>query len=69
MYPAKYLSFPDECTGIRVQVQHLKAYGSSDLLNGDLVDPRYHYITLRGKSTDIPDLAGTRQLNDFAETS
>ena len=52
-------SFPDECTGIRAHVQHLKAYGSSDPLNGDLVDPRYHYVTPRGKSPDIMGLAGT----------
>ena len=52
-------SFPDECTGIRAHVQHLKAYGSSDPLNGDLVDPRYHYVTPRGKSPDIQGLAGT----------
>ena len=52
-------SFPDECTGIRAHVQHLKAYGSSDPLNGDLVDPRFHYVTPRGKSPDIQGLAGT----------
>ena len=52
-------SFPDECTGIRAHVQHLKAYGSSDPLNGDLVDPRFHYVTPRGKSPDILGLAGT----------
>ena len=52
-------SFPDECTGIRAHVQHLKAYGSPDPLNGDLVDPRYHYVTPRGKSPDILGLAGT----------
>ncbi|MCK5116083.1 MAG: glucosaminidase domain-containing protein [Candidatus Aegiribacteria sp.] len=52
-------SFPDECTGIRAHVQHLKAYGSADPLNGDLVDPRYHYVTPRGKSPDILGLAGT----------
>ena len=52
-------SFPDECTGIRAHVQHLKAYGSSDPLNGDLVDPRYHYVTPLGKSPDIQGLAGT----------
>ena len=40
-------------------MQHLKAYGSSDPLNGDLVDPRHHYVTPRGKSPDIQGLAGT----------
>ena len=43
LYDQPGLSFPDECTGIRAHVQHLKAYGSSDPLNGDLVDPRYHF--------------------------
>ena len=52
-------SFADERTGIRAHVQHLKAYGSPDPLNGDLIDPRFHYVTPRGKSPDIPGLAGT----------
>ena len=52
-------SFADERTGVRAHVQHLKAYGSSDPLNGDLVDPRFHYVTPRGKSPDIQGLAGT----------
>ncbi len=52
-------SFADERTGVRAHVQHLKAYGSSDPLNGELVDPRFHYVTPRGKSPDILGLAGT----------
>ncbi len=68
-------SFADERTGVRAHVQHLKAYGSSDPLNGDLVDPRYCYVTPRGKSPDIFGLAGTwaadrlygEKLNDLLE--
>lgn len=30
--------------GIRAQIQHLKAYASTDSLNGSCVDPRFHYV-------------------------
>ena len=30
--------------GIRAQIQHLKAYASTDSLNGACVDPRFHYV-------------------------
>jgi hypothetical protein len=53
------LFFPDEQTGIRAHVQHLKAYGSPDPLVGELVDPRYRYVSPRGKSPYIQGLAGT----------
>jgi hypothetical protein len=52
-------SFPDERTGVRAHVQHLKAYASTDPLNGELVDPRYHYVEPKGKAPDIFGLAGT----------
>lgn len=51
--------FPDERTGVRAHVQHLKAYGSTDPLVGELVDPRYHYVSPRGKSPGILGLSGT----------
>lgn len=51
--------FPDERTGVRAHVQHLKAYGSADPLVGELVDPRYQYVSPKGKSPDIQGLAGT----------
>ena len=38
------LSFPDVRTGIRAQVQHLKAYGSTDALKNSAVDPRFKYV-------------------------
>ena len=38
-------SFPDVRTGIRAQIQHLKAYGSAELLKNVCVDPRFGYVT------------------------
>jgi len=52
------LSFPDPETGIRAQIQHLKAYGSVDPLNGVLVNPRFRFVR-RGSSPTIEGLAGT----------
>ena len=37
-------TFPDARTGVRAQVQHLKAYASSASLNNTLVDPRFHLV-------------------------
>ena len=51
--------FPDERTGIRAHVQHLKGYGSAEPLCGELVDPRYKWINPKGRSPDIFSLAGT----------
>jgi hypothetical protein len=53
------LFFPDERTGVRAHIQHLKGYGSTDPLVGGQVDPRYPYITPKGKSPSIAGLAGT----------
>ena len=39
------ISFPDVRTGIRAQVQHLKAYASTDDLNQECVDERFGYVT------------------------
>lgn len=39
------LKFDDIRTGIRAQVQHLKAYASKEDLNQDLVDERFEYVT------------------------
>ena len=36
--------FPDVTTGIRAQVQHLKAYASDEPLNQACVDPRFNYV-------------------------
>ena len=37
-------SFPDVRTGVRAQIQHLKAYGSTDPLVNSQVDPRFHLV-------------------------
>lgn len=36
--------FPDVRTGIRAQIQHLKAYATADTLNQECVDDRYQYV-------------------------
>ena len=41
---AKGATFPDVRTGIRAQVQHLKAYGSDEPLKKECVDPRFQYV-------------------------
>lgn len=38
-------SYPDVRTGIRAQIQHLKAYATTDPLNQECVDERYEYVT------------------------
>ena len=43
------LVFPDVRTGIRAQVQHLKAYACEDNLNEACVDPRFDKV-LRGSA-------------------
>jgi hypothetical protein len=53
------LYFPDERTGVRAHVQHLKAYGSTEPLVCEQVDPRYSYVMPKGKSPTIQGLAGT----------
>lgn len=41
---AQGASFDDVRTGIRAQVQHLKAYASDEALNNECVDPRFTYV-------------------------
>lgn len=38
-------SFATMREGIRAQIQHLKAYGSTAALNNECVDPRFKYVT------------------------
>lgn len=38
-------SYPDVRTGIRAQIQHLKAYATEDALEQECVDDRYEYVT------------------------
>ncbi|MDR0414747.1 MAG: glucosaminidase domain-containing protein [Prevotellaceae bacterium] len=51
--------FPDELTGIRAHIQHLKAYASREPLAGELIDPRFHFVSPKGKAPTIDALAGT----------
>ena len=37
-------SFPDPRTGVRAQIQHLKAYASSEALVNECVDPRFSLV-------------------------
>ena len=37
-------SYPDVRTGIRAQIQHLKAYATADALEHECVDDRYSYV-------------------------
>lgn len=38
-------SFPDPRTGVRAQIQHLKAYASTEALVNERVDPRFSLVT------------------------
>lgn len=51
------LSFPDERTGIRAQIQHLKGYASVEPLAQACADPRYRYIS-RGCAPVFEQLSG-----------
>ena len=55
--PGEFNWFPDVRTGVRAQVQHLKAYASHDSLNNWCVDPRFNYVT-RGCAPYVEDLGG-----------
>lgn len=51
------LSFSDDRTGIRAQIQHLKAYASKENLFLDCVDPRYKYVS-KGCAPTFEQLSG-----------
>lgn len=53
------LRFETAELGVRAHIQHLKAYGSADVLVQDLVDPRYKYVVPKGKAPTFYELAGT----------
>lgn len=42
-------SYPDVRTGVRAQIQHLKAYATEDILAQECVDERYEYV-LKGSA-------------------
>lgn len=51
------LSFPDDRTGVRAQIQHLKAYASVEPLMQACVDPRYEYVS-KGCAPTFERLSG-----------
>ena len=51
------LTFADDRTGIRAQIQHLKAYASTDPLMQACVDPRYKHVS-KGCAPTFERLAG-----------
>lgn len=51
------LSFPDSRTGIRAQIQHLKAYAACEPLHQECVDPRYKYVK-KGCAPTVEQLGG-----------
>lgn len=55
--PVSGAVFPDVRTGIRAQVQHLKAYSSTAPLVNKCVDPRFSYVK-RGSATTLASLNG-----------
>lgn len=50
--------FPDDRIGIRAQIQHLKGYATGEALKNDCVDPRYKYISPKGKAKTVEELGG-----------
>ncbi|MCM1257810.1 MAG: N-acetylmuramoyl-L-alanine amidase [Roseburia sp.] len=57
--------FPDVVTGIRSQVQHLKAYASVDSLRQPCVDPRFGYV-VRGQAEYVQQLGRGNWATDKA---
>lgn len=51
------LTFADDRTGVRAQIQHLKAYASTDALTQECVDPRYKYVS-KGCAPTFEQLSG-----------
>lgn len=51
-------SFPNPQIGVRAQIQHLKGYASTDKLNLIEVDPRYKFISPKGKAPTVQKLIG-----------
>ncbi len=50
-------TFPSARIGVRAHIQHLKAYASLEPLVGELVDPRFRFVT-RGVAPTLPQLSG-----------
>lgn len=50
-------SFETQRLGVRANIQHLKAYGSTEPLANECVDPRFKYVS-RGAALTFEELAG-----------
>jgi hypothetical protein len=50
--------FPSQRLGIRAQIQHLKAYASTEPLKQERIDPRYDLVDPKGKAPTLEDLGG-----------
>lgn len=50
-------SFESHRLGVRAEIQHLKAYGSTEPLVNECIDPRFKYVN-RGVALTFEDLAG-----------
>jgi N-acetylmuramoyl-L-alanine amidase len=55
--------FPDARIGIKAQIQHLKAYASTEALKGECIDPRFKYVS-RGIAPNIEDLGSGKWASD-----
>lgn len=59
------LYFADQRTGIRAQIQHLKAYASTEALCQECVDPRYKYVK-KGCAQTFEQLSGKWAVPGFS---
>lgn len=61
---AEGATFKDVRTGLRAQVQHLKAYASTDKLKNTCVDPRFNLVK-RGCATTVINLGQKENPNGY----
>ena len=60
------VSYPDVRTGIRAQVQHLKAYACEEALNQDCVDTRFDLVA-RGSAPYVEWLGQQENPNGWRD--
>ena len=51
------ITFNDPRLGVRAHIQHLKAYGNTEPLVQEVVDPRFRFVR-RGVAPNVTDLSG-----------
>ena len=61
-------TFKDIRTGVRAQIQHLKAYASEEVLKNDCVDPRFNYVN-RGTAQYVEILGQQENPNGYGWAS